>query len=124
MRTKIVALAVCATLAACDTTPPKPTSPPEDIGAELTNSLWAFHQHNIQELIKYLGYPTSQQQIAGDVVYVWSYKQNMPDLYGNPTAFTAYCNIQAGTDVDGTIKNTHWDGNRLGCTQYAHALPR
>lgn len=127
---KIAAIAVAALLSGCASygpiiRPGPPQTDPRAVLADKMQSLGNLHGQNIQTAVAALGYPDSQRQIVGDMVYIWSSRQDtqVPDLYGNPMRLTAYCIIQIGVDpITGVIKNTTWEGNVSGCARYANAL--
>lgn len=87
--------------------------------------------HNIQFAIDKLGFPSGQREIAGGTVYVWAANRGsvatvMPTGNGGGFGMAAqyYCIIQLGTDSNGTITRTQWEGNLAGCAHYANALQR
>jgi hypothetical protein len=80
----------------------------------------------IQAAIDRLGYPSEQRQILGDTVYVWSNQPGSVAYVSGNVAFASplWCEIQIGTNPDGTIKRWQSRGNNGGCMAYANALSR
>ena len=96
-----------------------------------------------QDAFSALGYPSGQQQFAGDKVYVWGQSRNatmfMPQtstttgyvgttpVYGSTTSMQAIpmnfnCTIKVIVDGGGTIKTWEYDGNMGGCKPYIDRL--
>lgn len=93
--------------------------------------------------INKLGYPTTQQNIAGDTVYRWNrtatgitsspsytigtvnvgnvgYSTSAQNISLDETTYS--CALTLGTDSKGVIKNYSYDGNLGGCGPYITAL--
>lgn len=86
------------------------------------SALNALKGVNIRAAVALFGYPTSQREILGDLVYVWDSVSDLPAGYGEiPTQM--HCSIQIGTDPSGTIKNTHMEGNMGECAKFSSNLP-
>jgi hypothetical protein len=62
---------------------------------------------NIKVPIAKIGYPTSNQVILGDMVYVWSMTSE--------TTGTQPCILQIAASTAGIIKSYSWQGDRRGC---------
>lgn len=98
---------------------------------------------DIRTAIYVLGYPTSKQEFAGDIVYVWSVDEygqiSLPStsyitgsvgttpVYGTVTRSTtkithSICSIKIITNAEGIIKGREIDGNYSGCSNYMHRL--
>src|SRR4249919_3804166 len=105
----------------------------------LDSGLSALNGRNIHDAINVLGYPASQQQIAGQTVYTWSIDNSTQYQMPNTTTTSGYaggvpfsatttgtqavnmsylCTIKLGTDSDGRIVNYDWSGNLAGCDRW------
>lgn len=118
--------------------PALPPALPPDPPVTLDQLLAPLRGQNIQAAIAKLGYPASQQVIAGDTVYEWTYTRvdQVPvrthsDTEGDFSVVTthtvlvpatAHCEIQLGASADGTVKAVHTDGNEPGCDHYIGLL--
>ena len=130
MKIAIFAVAAVALLPGCVLPPqPSPTPQPsfEDQSAQmwqrLTNGLNSLYGQNIHAAVAVFGYPTSDQTVMGDQVFNWESESTFPATV-DMGPLRMYCKIQIGVAQDGTIKNSHYDGNVGGCQRYANAFPR
>lgn len=99
--------------------------------------------------ISYLGYPDSEQTIAGKKVYTWGHGSSvtMMQTYRTPVSGTAYgagggiyyqghqtsvvpqtynfqCMIRLIADQNGLVERWEWNGNEGGCEHYSGAMSR
>ncbi|HEV2704028.1 MAG TPA: hypothetical protein VGV09_20550 [Steroidobacteraceae bacterium] len=114
--------------------------------AVLNSELGAFKEKDISALTARLGYPASQDFIAGAIVYTWSTSQAaqsdqqstratmgaMIGMWNGEPLFAtdgpeianpySYCTLKVTTNAASTITNLHWNGDRDGCGVYRNAL--
>ncbi len=114
---------------------------------QMDKGLTALRGEKIQTAFNYLGYPDTEQVIAGSKVYTWgtSYSQTaiMPvtnytsgNVYGYggsanyhgtstsyvPQTYNYLCILKIITDKKGVIINGQYEGNEGGCSDYGSAL--
>lgn len=105
----------------------------------------------IENAIYYIGFPTDQQTIAGNNVYMWNYQREFTTMetvstpysgtaYGMgmgggisysgqtstvvPRAHNYYCSIRLIADRKGVVRDFDWQGNQGGCERYSDAFGR
>ena len=103
----------------------------------------------ISHAISFLGYPQSQQEIAGKKVYTWSNKRQVTTSrtvrtpisgttygMGGGTYYHGYatsevpqtinyeCTIRLIANQKDIVQKWDWSGNELGCRQYSTAAQR
>jgi hypothetical protein len=126
---KIAVFAVAALLSGCELQPTQPTVPTAAPTEDFASSVWRrlnagvnrFAGLPVQSAVTVLGYPTGERVVMGDRVYYWESVSEVPGIGEGPN-FRIWCRIEIGTAPDGTIKNTHYDGNAGGCAKYATVL--
>jgi hypothetical protein len=84
-------------------------------GAMIKERMTPYVGHPASLLFAKLGYPTAEQTVAGNKVYIWSSTRFVEGT-------SHQCTIRA--IVDGSEVITSWDvdGNERGCQQYAFRL--
>ena len=121
----------------------QPVAPPPNNWNEIDAGLQRFRGHEVRELAAVLGYPNSQRESLGDVLYIWTIDQNLPwsspnmvisngNVGGTPfygvtsqmqtTVIHVHCTIEVATAAQGLIRNWRFDGQNGACWQYAQAL--
>lgn len=97
-----LAMAVCVAFSAC-------------AGQMIKDKLPAYVGQPINALIAKLGFPTRQDTIAGQTVYVWT--------TGGMVEGTSFgCTIRAIVDTQNVITRWDFQGNERGCANYASML--
>jgi hypothetical protein len=86
-------------------------------GQTIKEKMGSYSGQPASSLIAKLGYPTDQQAIAGQKVYIWS---NSRLVEGTTSA----CKIRAIIDAQDIIVSWDYVGNEGACWQYASALSR
>jgi len=110
---------------------------------DMDKGLARYNGQNIHSLIRTIGYPNDQREIAGRKLYIWDTNRNvtiqMPTTSSStvtgPGGFytgtsTTYvpqnlnynCRITVEVNSSETIVNYEWYGNLLGCERYASAF--
>lgn len=96
----VTAIAVC--LSAC-------------AGYAIKDKMSAYNGQPVSTLIDKLGFPTRQDTIAGQTVYIWTTGQMIEG--------TSYaCTIRAILDSQNIITRWDYQGNEGGCARYASML--
>lgn len=108
---------------------------------QIENGLNALNGEGIKTAFDYLGYPDSQQEIAGDKVYTWG-TSFMSTTVAPMTSYTSIggygatttssipitqhnqCSIKIITNQNDVITNSQYVGNLGGCARYGTALQR
>lgn len=114
-------------------------------GAYISGGLSAMQGKDISVAFNVLGYPSGQQKIGSDNVYVWTVNHsstihlpqtttayghvNYVPVYGSvtynqPTTLHHYCNIRIIAGPNNVIKTWDYSGNNIGCSRYSNALGR
>lgn len=88
---------------------------------QLTEGLTSLKGQPVSVAFTKLGYPTSEQTIAGHKVYVWSTDHFGPDLSG-PGLAEYNCKIRVIITDQNIISTWDWEGNEVGCQRYAERL--
>lgn len=133
MRNVLFAAAVAATLTGCVTF------------GDLDRGLQSLVGQPLDRAVDVLGYPTTQLQVAGDTVYVWSVDRRGTLLMPQTTTMNGYvgttpvggsattmqavpmhgdCTIKLGVGADNVVKRYDWEGNHMGCDSYAMRVKR
>ncbi len=114
---------------------------------QIESGFTALEGQKIQTAFEYLGYPDSEQEIAGSKVFTWGREFTRTsvtpvnsynyggiygyDGYGSAVGYsTSYipqtnyysCTLKLITDQDGTIIDGQYDGDLGGCAKYGSAL--
>lgn len=95
----VITVALC--LAAC-------------VDSRMREGYHALEGQPIDAAIKKLGYPASEQKIAGDTVYTWTVHMDA----------NMQCALRIGTGDDRIIKNASYDGNNGACAVFSDRLNR
>lgn len=103
MRVQIIlAMAIGFALSAC-------------AGAAIKDKMPAYIGQPVSVLIGKLGFPTRQDTIAGQNVYIWT--------TGHMVEGTSYgCTIRAILDAQNIVSSWDYQGNEGGCAMYAANL--
>jgi hypothetical protein len=84
-------------------------------GAMIKERMTPYTGQPVSALFAKLGYPTAEQTLAGNKVYIWA---NTRFVEG-----TSYqCKIRAIVDSREIITSWDYEGNEGGCSQYAYRL--
>ena len=72
--------------------------------------LQPFVGHDVQAVVKYLGYPGAQRELLDRRIYTWA-------------AESQDCTLEVITDMSDIVRSYQWDGSRRGCARYTDRLP-
>lgn len=86
-------------------------------GRMIEQGMRSYAGQPISAVIAKLGFPTSEQVIAGAKVYVWSTVS-----FVDGSSFQ--CRIRAIVDAQEIISSWDYEGNEYGCANYARRLSR
>ena len=114
---------------------------------DLQNGLDRYQGLSLNSLIDRIGFPTTQQNIAGRKLYIWdtsnTVTMSMPTTSSTsgtvssgtssgtysgsstiwvPTTYNFNCRITIEVDNQDNIISNYWEGNRGGCERYSKAL--
>lgn len=132
----VIALLMCVLLSGC-------------ASARLNDGLPHLVGKKIDYAIGYLGYPQSEQTIAGKKVYTWGHSNtfttmqtvstpvsgNVHGLGGSayysgyatsvvPQTYNYQCAIRLIANSDNIVERWEWNGNEGGCSSYSAAAKR
>ena len=111
---KIAVIALCAAfLSGCAT-------------ARLNTELQKAIGQPVDVLVNAWGYPASQREIMGQMLYTWSNDGGVMavPLYGGGVfAGRLQCQVEVAIDAQHIITRYQWSGNNGGCAPLARRLP-
>lgn len=84
-------------------------------GQTIKDRMPAYMGRPIDDLIAKLGFPTRQDSIAGQTVYVWS-------VSGMDEGTSYGCTIRAIIDAQSIVARWDYQGNEGACGRYAALL--
>lgn len=102
MRSWLLAVGLAVSLSAC-------------AGQTIKDKLPAYVGRPVDVLVSRIGFPTRQDTVAGQTVYIWT--------SGQMVEGTSYaCTIRAILDTQNIVTRWDFQGNEGGCASYASML--
>jgi hypothetical protein len=110
---------------------------------DMDAGLAGYVRKDIHSLIRTIGYPNAQREIAGRKLYIWDTRNNVTfslpqtsssTIVGPSGTYTGtsttmvphnlnyHCTITVEVNSSEQISSYEWYGNLLGCDRYARAL--